>query len=416
MGRARSGRARFGMAWQAGLGWGWHGGVWPGKARQGAAGAVRRGLAWQGWVRSGRHGKAGRGGDWLGLAGRGWARQAWPGDAGLGSIWPGQARLGRHGRRGMGRLRAARRSTAGVAWDDGARCGKAWPRVARFGPARQARHGEAGMADEVKETTTAPAATAPSEPRPEIIAGGKVLPLIPRTVEEAVRYARMVITAGAIPDSLAKDSSGKPYPPKELISRVVTVVLAGAEVGLAPMRALASVALINKRAVVWGEGAIALLHASGALEEMVVERIGTDPGNSTPTAQFHDSFGIRIILKRKGQSTPYTGSYTVGQAKRAHLWLNPKKATWTEYPDRMLFWKAFHQAATDGFADCLSGLGIRELVEERPAPPRITDVGFLDGGPVRPTPVKEPDDNNGDGEPDGDEEEEPDEQEEGNDD
>jgi hypothetical protein len=260
------------------------------------------------------------------------------------------------------------------------------------------------MAD---ETTPAAPPSAPTPP-PDILAGAPVLAIIPHSIDEVLRYAKMVIAAGAVPDSLAKDGSGRPYPVKELISRVVTVIAAGSEVGLPPMRSLANIALINKRAQIWGEAAVALLQASGKLEEMVQEHIGQEPDASTPTVQFHDTYGWRIILKRKGQPSPYIGVFTVGQAKRAHLWANPKKTPWVEYPERQLFWRAFHQAATDGFADALCGLGIREIAEEdQPAPIKLTDTSFLEAGPLKPTPVKEP----GADDPDeGEDEDEPDEE------
>lgn len=223
-----------------------------------------------------------------------------------------------------------------------------------------------------------PAERKAAPPLPDIVAGGKVLPLVPRNIDEVLRYAKMVLLAGAVPDSLVKDGN-KPLPENERIARVVSVIAAGSEVGMGPMSAMANIALINNRRYIWGQGAIAIIQSSGQLEEMTVEMIGAAPDNKTPTAQFADDFGIRVTMKRRGQAQAYVGLYTVGMAKRAHLWMNTNKKPWIESPERQLYWRAFHTAAVDGFADCLSGLGIRELASDEPPPaPAPVDTSFLD--------------------------------------
>jgi hypothetical protein len=228
------------------------------------------------------------------------------------------------------------------------------------------------------EPENLPQTTAPARPpRPDIEAGAKVLPLVPRNFNEVARYAKMVLLAGAVPDSLAREG-GHQLPENEIVARVVAVIAAGSEVGMGPMTAMANIALINKRRLIWGQGAVGLLQGSGQLEDMQVERIGPAPSASIATAQFADDFGIKVTLKRKGQPTPYIGEFTVGQAKRAHLWLNANKKPWIEHPERMLFWRAFQTAVSSGFGDCLSGLGIREAYDEPPPVRQITDTSFLD--------------------------------------
>lgn len=219
-------------------------------------------------------------------------------------------------------------------------------------------------------------------PLPNIEAGGKVLPLVPRNIDEVLRYAKMVLLAGAVPDALIKDG-GRLLPENECIARVVSVIAAGSEVGMGPMSAMANIALINNRRYIWGQGAIAIIQSSGKLEEMTVDRVGASPDHKTSTAQFADDFGIKVTLKRRGQAQAYVGTYTVGMAKRAHLWMNTNKKPWIESPERQLYWRAFHIAAVDGFGDCLSGLGIRELAgDEPPAAPTPIDTSFLDSAPV----------------------------------
>lgn len=229
------------------------------------------------------------------------------------------------------------------------------------------------------------------ERRAELVAGAPIRAIVPRTIEEVFRIAQAFILANIIPDNLAKEG-GQRLPEKEIASRVVAVIMAGSEVGMGPMSALANIAIINKRRAIWGQGAVALLQNSGVLESMKVERIGTRPSDGAATGQFSDDFGIRVTLRRRNQDESYVGEYTVGKAKRAHLWMNTSKKPWIESPERQLQWRAFHFAATDGFADCLNGMMVREVAEDlMPEVPARTDISFLDDTPAAlPPPSEEP--------------------------
>lgn len=238
------------------------------------------------------------------------------------------------------------------------------------------------------QNASLPATQPVQERRPDIVASDKGF--VPRNLDEVARFARMLLLAGAVPDSLTKEG-GRQLPNEEVIARVVSVIAAGSEIGMAPMAAMANIALINKRRLIWGQGVVAVLQASGKLEDMKVERVGQQPGDSIQTLQFADDFGIRVVLKRKGRPTPFTGEFTVGQAKRAHLWGNTNKRPWIEHPERMLFWRAFSYAATEGFSDCLSGIGVREAYDEPPALAQIaTDTSFLDTPSPKPAELPAP--------------------------
>jgi hypothetical protein len=233
--------------------------------------------------------------------------------------------------------------------------------------------------DETEADDFAPRAR-PNDPRPNIEAGASVRPLIPRTFDEVLRYARLFITAKAIPDSLSKDR-GRELSPEEVVARVFMVISAGAEIGLAPNASLRRIAIINNQTYIWGAGAVACLQSSGKLEYMQVEKIGSVPTSSTATDKYSDDYGVRVTLKRRGQPIPYTSEYTVGMAKRAHLWMNVNKKPWIENPDRQLHWRAFHPASVDGFSDCLNGMVPAEIALEEPeGPPEKTDTSFLDAG------------------------------------
>lgn len=244
------------------------------------------------------------------------------------------------------------------------------------------------MAEETKLTGKEVTSSPPPAKRtvPNIVASeGPVLAIVPRTLSEALEFARVVIAANLAPESLTHEK-GKPLPPDMIMSRVVAVILGGCEIGLAPMHALQTLALINGRLHLWGSGVVALVQASGQLEWRKREEIGTVPDAKTPTAKFSEDYGVRVLMKRRGQDDPYVGEYTVGDAMRGHLWMNTNKKPWIEHPKRQLFWRAFQVAAHDGFDDFLHGIGIRELAGDEPVAPLpapVVDTSFLDS----PTPA-----------------------------
>jgi hypothetical protein len=222
-----------------------------------------------------------------------------------------------------------------------------------------------------------------SRPRPPLRAGNEIRPIIPTTIEEAFRLAQAVVAAGLAPDSYNVGGNGvdkdEPDPQKILIG-----ILKSCEVGLPPITGLSTIAIVRKRPVIWGDGAVALVQNAGLVDRVEQAYEGEEASGSEGTAStdFGDAFSAVFRIWRKGQATPYEGRFSVRDAKRAHLWNNTRKPIWAEYPKRMLMARARAFALREGFADALSGLSIREEVEDLPAEaPARTDVSFLDDMP-----------------------------------
>ncbi len=150
----------------------------------------------------------------------------------------------------------------------------------------------------------------------------------------------------------------------------MVAILHGLEVGLTPLAALQRIAVVNGRPTIWGDGALALVRASG-LAERIVERIeGEGPAQWNAVCE----------VLRKGDTDPVIRTFSVEDAKRARLW--GKAGPWTDYPRRMLQMRARAFALRDAFADVLGGLYLREEIEEEARrgnvimadlPRRITD-------------------------------------------
>lgn len=221
--------------------------------------------------------------------------------------------------------------------------------------------------------------------KPELVAGSAVVAIVPRTIEEVARVAKAVIVAGLAPDSYKQGA------PEEVISKVMVGIMKGAEVGFPPITALSTIAIINGRPTIWGDGAVALAQAAGIVDKVEQLYEGTPGEAADPSPNdFRDDYAAIYRIWRKGQEQPYEGRFSVRDAKRAHLWANARRDPWIKYPKRMLMARARAFALRDGFADALSGLSIREEIEDMPAEaPRKTDTSFLDDAPrlTAPEPV-----------------------------
>ena len=126
----------------------------------------------------------------------------------------------------------------------------------------------------------------------------------------------------------------------------------GMEIGLTPMQALQSIAVINGRPCVWGDAAAALVKAHPEFDDMIetFERGKTD-----------DDMLARCEVIRKGKQ-PVVRTFSVAQAKKASLW--GKAGPWTQYPQRMLQMRARSWAMRDAFPDALKGVGVAEEVQD----------------------------------------------------
>ncbi|HEY2486079.1 MAG TPA: hypothetical protein VGI36_13085, partial [Candidatus Binataceae bacterium] len=168
---------------------------------------------------------------------------------------------------------------------------------------------------------------------------------------------------------------------------------------LPPITALSTIAIINNRPCIWGDGAVALIQSRNIVErwvettegnEQTAQAIADEYGelDYTPSQRdFLDDYTAVCTIWRKGQSEPYVGRFSVRDARRAGLWTNPKKKPWFEHPKRMLQWRARAYAMRDGFSDCLMGLAIREEVEDLTPEPVTTDTSFLDDAVLEPESV-----------------------------
>lgn len=158
-------------------------------------------------------------------------------------------------------------------------------------------------------------------------------------------------------------------------NKVAAVILAGAEVGLAPTQALGSIMLTNGRLSIYGDGALALARASGLLEN--IAEIVTGEGDAR-----HGTCEV----KRKGEAAR-TFTFSMGEAKQAGLIERAKgRGPWATYPDRMLIARARGFALRDVFPDVLRGLITYEEAQDI-VHTEVKVLGTTVDGQPTPTPA-----------------------------
>ncbi len=226
------------------------------------------------------------------------------------------------------------------------------------------------------------------EPRPAPLqAGGALAAMIPQTSEEYGRMAELLIYAECVPASYAPKEGA--FASQEAFKKTRAALIIGlmksVEIGVPPLTGINGIMIVNNRPSVWGDLAVALVQRDGHLAKMEVRKIGPEPIPGTPLDQWDRGFGFRVLMWRRGQETPYEGTFTVGDARRAGLWENTRKQPWINYPLDMLFNRARAKAMRAGFSDSLHGMSIVEEARDvAPEPQKISAASILNDEPEPP--------------------------------
>jgi hypothetical protein len=164
---------------------------------------------------------------------------------------------------------------------------------------------------------------------------------------------------------IPKDFQGNP-------GNVLVAIQWGMELGLAPMQALQSIAVINGRPSLWGDAVIALCK-SHPICEWVKETFDED--------------GTAVcITQRKGDPEPVERRFSLEDAKRAAL--IGKQGPWTQYPRRMLQMRARSWCLRDAYPDLLRGMAVADEEQDRVVISEAPPVPALPEGASRTEKVK----------------------------
>lgn len=188
--------------------------------------------------------------------------------------------------------------------------------------------------------------------------GNRIAPIIPTTMDDVYRFAKLVAMSGLAPRGM-----GTP-------EQVSIAIFHGLELGMPPMQAIQNIAVINGRPAVWGRAIPALLLRAG----FKIKETSTD---TSATCE---------ITRPDGQVFSYT--FTEQDARKAGLW--GKAGPWQQYPRRMLQMRARGFCAADAAPDVTSGLYMGEEMEDVPPPRDITPPPVQLEAPPEELPPEEP--------------------------
>ena len=160
-------------------------------------------------------------------------------------------------------------------------------------------------------------------------------------IEQAIKASELISQA---PGFCPKDFLNKP-------AQILCAIQYGIEIGLSPMQALQSIAVINGKPSIYGDGLIALCQSFSECEDIKEE---FDAKTMTATC----------VVRRKGRS-PVVHQWDVAKATKAGLW--DKAGPWKQYPERMLQMRARGFALRDAFADRLKGIITAEEARDYPS-------------------------------------------------
>jgi len=160
-------------------------------------------------------------------------------------------------------------------------------------------------------------------------------------LDRLMEFATVISKSSLIP----KAFQGRP-------SDILVAIQMGREVGLSPIASCQTIAVINGKPSVYGDGLVALCRKSPEFED-IKESIKGEGDDMTAICE----------IKRKGQSWA-TFTFSMADAKRARL--TNKPGPWQDYTSRMLKMRARGFALRDTFADMLGGLITTEEAKDYP--------------------------------------------------
>lgn len=184
------------------------------------------------------------------------------------------------------------------------------------------------------------------------------LAFAPKDFDQLIRFAEVVCKTNLCPQAYR----GKAH-------EAIAAIMHGAELGLMPMQALNSVAVVNGQTTVYGATALALVKNQWLWDESKHQeylRIHDEEvkiGDLGPAETWPAELTAVCVMGRR-DGAPQEGSFSVGQAKDAGLWSRQSKGgqsmPWSAYPGDMLMWKARARAIRSVFPGALRGLQVMQ--------------------------------------------------------
>lgn len=235
------------------------------------------------------------------------------------------------------------------------------------------------MATETMHTTepidqapppAAEAAPAPPPPaEPQAPPASKKAPIgfgksgvIISTLAELWRFAEIILDSGMAPRGM------------DTVAKITVAIQFGAEFGVPALASVRGVAVIEGQPSWKGDMALALVRASGLCAGY---------------KKWHEGEGMKrkafVATQRTDSTEPMVTEFSVDDAVLAGLWgmtsSNGRPMPWSQYPDRMLYYRALGFNLRDNFPEVMKGT---VTAEERADYPPATDIKAVSASTSRP--------------------------------
>lgn len=183
-------------------------------------------------------------------------------------------------------------------------------------------------------------------------------------LDDAWRFCTAMAASGMMPKGM------------QTAQQILYALELGFEVGLPPLAAVQSIAVINGRASLYGDVMLGLVLASGKFDDEAFEEDWIRDDKQAV-------IGAYCIVRRLPKGKPRRWDFTIEDAKTANLW--GKEGPWRTAPKRMLQMRARAFALRDIFPDVLKGILSREEASDIPPEKNVTDKSTV----ARPTNLSE---------------------------
>jgi hypothetical protein len=159
----------------------------------------------------------------------------------------------------------------------------------------------------------------------------------PRSFEQLEAFCQKITRSGLVPAAYR----GKP-------DDAMVAIMHGAEHGVSPLAALQHIALVNGKPSFYGDALPGIALGKGYITDLDTKWTGTE-GTDEWTA-------VCTVTKANGKTL--SRSFSVAEAKKAGLWT--KSGPWSQYPKRMLGWRAIGYAVRDAAPSAMLGYTVEE--------------------------------------------------------
>lgn len=174
--------------------------------------------------------------------------------------------------------------------------------------------------------------------------GNKITAIVPTNTNEVMQLSAVLSSSTAIPKSYVEHKKNIPV-----------AIMHGMEIGLTPLQALNSIAIINGKPCLYGDAPLALVRSSGLLEYIQESVKHDDKG---------DPVSAHCKVKRRDEEKACEVTFTMRDAQRAGLTGGGRSGAWEKYPARMLQLRARSYCLRDTFCDVLLGITQAEVEDE----------------------------------------------------